>query len=103
MELLKAATGWDVTLDEFQLVGERRLNMMRAFNAREGMDARQDTLPPKFLRPLQGTGPTAGVYFKAEEAEHYRQVYYRMAGWDVATGNPSREKLASLGLDWIDV
>jgi aldehyde:ferredoxin oxidoreductase len=103
VELLQAATGWDVTVDEFLTVGERRLNMMRAFNAREGLDAADDKLPPKFLRPLEGTGPTAGVLFDPDEAKHYRDVYYEMAGWDPQTGNPSEEKLASLGLGWIEL
>ena len=33
VEMVKAVTGWDVTLDELMKVGERRLNMMRVFNA----------------------------------------------------------------------
>ena len=35
--IVKAVTGWDVTLQELLEVGERRVNMMRAFNAREGI------------------------------------------------------------------
>ncbi|MHB1415629.1 MAG: aldehyde ferredoxin oxidoreductase family protein, partial [Chloroflexota bacterium] len=34
--LVKAVTGWDVTLDDLLEAGERRINMMRLFNAREG-------------------------------------------------------------------
>jgi aldehyde:ferredoxin oxidoreductase len=26
--------------------------------------------------------------------------YYRLAGWDVATGNPTPDTLARLGLEW---
>ena len=36
VELVRTVTGWDVTIEELLLVGERRLNMLRAFNAREG-------------------------------------------------------------------
>lgn len=103
VEMLRAATGWDITLDEFLEVGERRINMMRAFNAREGFTRENDTLPKKFFKPLQGTGPTAGVHYTPEEFEHIKGVYYRLCGWDVATGNPAPEKLESLGLGWIEM
>ncbi|MER3513441.1 MAG: hypothetical protein C4310_02765 [Chloroflexota bacterium] len=44
--LVRAATGWDdVTLEEIQQIGARRLNLMRAFNAREGIGRDRDTLP----------------------------------------------------------
>jgi aldehyde:ferredoxin oxidoreductase len=101
VEMLRAATGWDITLDEFMKVGERRLNMMRAFNAREGIDRRADILPKKFSKPLQGTGPTAGISFDPKENEHWRELYYQMAGWDVKSGNPTQAKLDSLGLNWV--
>jgi len=101
VEMLRAATGWDATIDEVMLVGERRLNMMRAFNGREGFDRSDDVLPKKFFVALQGTGPTSGIALSREDIEHYKDVYYTMAGWDVATGIPTDEKLESLGLDWI--
>ncbi len=100
--MLNAATGWDMTLDEFLEVGERRLNMMRAFNAREGFSKDDDQLTGKFFQPLKGSGPTAGVYYKPEEFEFMKETYYKLAGWDHKTGNPNKEKLASLGLDWIE-
>ncbi len=101
IEMLRAATGWDITLDEFMRVGERRLNMMRAFNAREGLDRKADMLPKKLGKPLQGTGPTAGIFFDPKDNERWQDVYYKMAGWDARTGNPDKKKLASLGLNWI--
>jgi len=101
-EILSAGTGWDVTVDEILEVGERRLNMMRAFNARQGLTRKDDTLPRKFFKPLQGTGPTAGVAWKEEELERVKDVYYRLAGWDAATGNPTPQKLEALKLGWID-
>jgi aldehyde:ferredoxin oxidoreductase len=100
--MLRAVTGWDdLTLDECMKVGERRLNMMRAFNAREGLGREQDKLAAKFARPLQGTGRTAGVFIDPVEMEHHKDLYYQLAGWDVSTGNPAPAKLASLGLEWI--
>lgn len=102
-ELLRYATGWDITLEEVLRVGERRVNMLRAFNMREGLDRRQDTLPPKFYEPLQGPGPREGVHYTRDEFNKLLDDYYAAMGWDVAAGNPTREKLASLGLDWIQI
>jgi aldehyde:ferredoxin oxidoreductase len=98
---VRAATGWqDFSLDELLEVGERRLNMMRAYNARAGLDRKADRLPAKFFRALSGSGPTAGVALDPAEVETAKDEYYRQAGWDPATGNPTPETLARLGLDW---
>jgi aldehyde:ferredoxin oxidoreductase len=102
-EILSAGTGWDVTVDEIMEVGERRLNMLRAFNAREGFTREDDTLPKKFFKPLQGKGPTAGVAWTEEDLEHVKDVYYQLAGWEVSTGNPTPEKLKELRLDWVSL
>jgi aldehyde:ferredoxin oxidoreductase len=101
VEMINAATGWDMTLDEYMAVGERRINMMRAFNMREGFTRKDDQMKKKFFEPLKGTGPTAGVYMTRDQLEHAKDEYYRLNGWDQATGNPTPEKLASLGLEWI--
>jgi aldehyde:ferredoxin oxidoreductase len=100
VEFVQAVTGWDdFSLQELMTVGERRLNMMRAFNAREGLTREQDKLPKKFFKTLAGTGPTAGVTLSPEELETAKDQYYEMAGWDVATGNPQPETLQRLGLE----
>jgi aldehyde:ferredoxin oxidoreductase len=101
VEMINYATGWDMTLDEFLQIGERRINMMRAFNAREGFTREQDNLTKKFFIPLKGTGPTAGVYYKPEEFEFMKDTYYKLAEWDMTTGNPTPAKLSALGLDWL--
>ncbi len=98
--LMRAVTGWDVTLEEAQQVGERRINMMRAFNAREGATRELDTLPKKLFKPLKG-GKSDGVFIPKEELEAALETYYDLAGWDKATGNPSAAKLAELGLEWL--
>jgi aldehyde:ferredoxin oxidoreductase len=96
---VRAITGWDVTLWELMQVGERRLNMLRAFNAREGVGAEADTAPPKLFLPLQG-GATDGVAVAPEEMEQAKALYYQMAGWD-EHGRPTRAKLEELGLGWL--
>lgn len=99
VEFVRAVTGWDVTLGELMTVGERRLNLLRVFNAREGFRRMDDRLPKKFFKPLRGSGPTAGVALDEAEMEAALDIYYQLNRWD-PEGIPSHEKLAELGLEW---
>jgi aldehyde:ferredoxin oxidoreductase len=102
VDFVKSVTGWqDFSLEELMTVGERRLNMLRAFNAREGIDRKADKLPKKFFKALAGTGPTAGVALSEEELSYAQDKYYELSGWDKATGNPTAETLKRLELDWV--
>jgi len=99
VDAVRAVTGWNVSLWELMKVGERRLNLLRAFNAREGVGAEVDTVPPKLSVPLMG-GKSDGVLVTAEEVEAAKALYYRMAGWD-EDGHPTRAKLEELALGWV--
>ncbi len=99
-EAVNLITGWEVNVAELQQVGERRLNMLRAYNAREGISREADVLPKKMKKALVG-GKTDGVALDDAELEQAKDWYYAMSGWDVATGIPSRAKLEELELGWI--
>jgi aldehyde:ferredoxin oxidoreductase len=104
VRLVNTITGWDdFTIDEMLLVGERRLNMLRAFNAREGIDRTADKLPQKFFKTLQGDGPSSGVALDIEEVMQAQEWYYEMSGWNPDSGNPTTDTLKKLGLEWIDL
>jgi aldehyde:ferredoxin oxidoreductase len=92
-------TGWDVTVDELVKLGERRINLMRVFNAREGINRNADQLPKKFYKALQGEGPTAGIALTHEEIESALDEYYRL-GEMTPNGEPTRVKLEKLDLAW---
>jgi aldehyde:ferredoxin oxidoreductase len=101
VELVRTVTGWeDVTFDELQKVGERRVNMMRAFNAREGFDRKNDVLPEKLFKPLKG-GVSDGWKLDRNEVRSALDKYFEFCGWDVKTGNPTRTKLDELDLGWV--
>jgi aldehyde:ferredoxin oxidoreductase len=100
VELVQAVTGWEVDFEELQKVGERRLNMMRAFNAREGIDRKDEGLPKKFYKPLKG-GVSDGWKMDRDEFESALDTYFEMCGWDVNTGVPTRTKLDELELGWV--
>lgn len=101
VELVRYGTGWDASMAELLRMGERRIQLLRAFNARESIGKSADVLPKKLFEPLGGKGPTAGVALTTEEFEHARDTYYRLAGCDPDTGYPTRARLADLGLEWV--
>ncbi len=100
VDAVRAITGWNVSLWELMKVGERRLNLMRAFNAREGIGREADQLPKKLSQALVG-GESDGLFVTEAEVEKAKDTYYAMAGWDVASGTPTRAKLEELGLAWV--
>jgi len=100
VELVNRVTGWNVSLYELMKVGERRLNLLRAFNAREGFDRKDDKLPKKMYKALAGSGPTAGVAIDPQEFEAALDMYYQINGW-TPDGLPTRAKLVDLGLEWV--
>lgn len=99
VEMMRAVTGWDITVQELMVVGERRLNLFRMFNAREGLDRKADKLPKKFYKQLQGAGPTAGMALTHEEIESAIDEYYRLAGW-TNNGIPTSETMERLDIAW---
>ncbi len=99
VKMVKAVTGWDVSVDELIQLGHRRIMLMRTYNAREGFSRKDDRLPKKFFKPLSGTGPTAGVSLSHAELEAALDEYYRLAGC-TNDGIPSLGTLEQLGVGW---
>ena len=98
-QMINAVTGWDVTVNELLEVGERRLNLLRAFNAREGLSRKDDKLPKKFFKELKGTGPTSNIALTQPELDHALDEYYRLAGW-TPDGIPTAQTLKKLDIAW---
>ncbi|MBA7598310.1 putative oxidoreductase YdhV [subsurface metagenome] len=98
-EIVRAVTGWDTTLWELMKVGERCMNMMRAFNIREGFTAQDDRLPERFHQPL-AEGPLKDFRLDKEKFEGAKKTYFGMMGWD-QNGVPRREKLQELDIEWV--
>jgi aldehyde:ferredoxin oxidoreductase len=98
--VITAVHGEETTVADLLKLGARRLNMLRAFNAREGITRERDTLPKRLFEPLDG-GPSDGKAVDRVEFEAALETYYEMAGWDPITGNPPRETLENLDLGWV--
>jgi aldehyde:ferredoxin oxidoreductase len=91
-----AVTGFSIDEHEVLKIGERIINIERAFNAREGFGRAQDTLPERMLKEPMPDGPAKG---QVVDLDAMLDDYYEVRGWDKATGIPTMEKLLELGLD----
>jgi len=100
VDLCRYGLGWETSLYELMLAGERRINMMRFFNSREGFTSEDDTLPSRLFTPLPD-GPSEGVALNKKEFEEAKELYYRFAGWDREKGNPTEVTLKRLSLGWL--
>lgn len=99
VELVNAATGWDLTEEEFRRCGERLQNMVRLFNAREGLRREHDTLPERLMQDPLPDGPAQGMVLEHTALEAMKDAYYIARGWDLTTGLPTPDKLRELGLE----
>ncbi len=93
------AIGWDtISQDETLVIGERVLNLTRAFSIKHGYKPAFDLeISPRLLEaPKSGLakGQSIAPYLKDMILE-----YYRLMDWDAETGRPSKAKLKSLELD----
>lgn len=97
VELCRLAIGWDTSVYELMLIGERRINIMRHFNSKEGFSRSDDKLPDKIYRALSG-GPSEGAKLDENEIESAKDIYYELAGWNSETGNPTDGSLRRLSI-----
>jgi aldehyde:ferredoxin oxidoreductase len=95
-KFVSAVCGWEFTVDEMLLAGERIQTLRHAFNVREGLRPTDFKLPDRMVgTPPLTVGPTAGVTI---DIDTLVKEYYEAMGWDVATGVPAPPRLHKLGL-----
>jgi aldehyde:ferredoxin oxidoreductase len=98
VDMIAAATGFEVTRDNVLAYGERMWNLKRALNLKLGYPARaNEKLPELITRPLADGGTEGHV----AELEPMLREYYAHRDWDWATGKPNPEKLIALGMSEI--
>jgi aldehyde:ferredoxin oxidoreductase len=98
-DMVFAATGWSMDINDLMIVGERAFNLCRAFNVREGITRKDDTLPTRLMEPLPD-GPYQGETISKDELSDALDEYYNFRGWDRKTGIPKRKTLEKLGLNY---
>lgn len=102
LQAIKATSGWDLTVEEALVIGERATNLARIFNVREGFRRADDSLPKRFFEPLE-SGILKGVSISYDDFEAMIDDLFMLKGWDPKTGIPLPEKLLALGLGWAEV
>jgi aldehyde:ferredoxin oxidoreductase len=99
-EMINAVTGWSLTTEDVERLGERIVNLERAFNVREGVSRKDDTLPYRVMEEPVPNGPHQGMRCSREELDAMLDEYYRIRGW-TDQGIPGNEKLRELQLDFV--
>jgi aldehyde:ferredoxin oxidoreductase len=94
-EILNAVTGIGITENDVLPIGERIVNVERAYNVREGIRRKDDTLPRRFLKEPLPSGSSKG---HVHQLETMLNDYYDLRDWDRKTGIPTDKKFEELGL-----
>lgn len=92
-EMFNAITGWDYSVGDLMLTGERGFTVQRLNNLRDGYNSATDVLPKK-MRKVAKEGFRAG---KEIPFEGLMKDYYALRGWD-KNGVPSKQTLERLNL-----
>ncbi len=95
-QALKITCGLAVTEKDLRIIGERIVNLNRAFNIREGISRKDDSLPKRLVKEPSPKGPAKGHIV---ELDQMLDEYYKCREWDPETGKPTYEKLAALELE----
>jgi aldehyde:ferredoxin oxidoreductase len=99
LELLAAASGRRLSLEELYRMGERIWNLTRLFNLKAGMTRADEDLPGRFKTEPLPNGPAAGHLFTDADIERLRSDYYDTRGWD-EHGVPRPETLDALDVEY---
>ena len=99
VDLISSVTGWEFSIEDFKMTGERIVNLSRAFNMRDGFSRADDNLPKRLVEEPMPDGPAKGHV--VTELDTLLDNYYEARGWDKITGKPTPEKLRELGLDFV--
>jgi len=99
LQVMRAATGWDLSISDLLEMGERGTNLARIFNVREGFTPQDDCLPERLFTPLQ-SGALVGVGIDHAEFDAAIEAVYAEKQWDRATGKPTLKRLQELEIGW---
>ncbi len=95
LEIVNKATGLNLSMENFKLLGERIFMIKRMFNLKMGLTAADDRLPNIVLNPVN-EGGSAG---KTPNFQQLKDAYYEYRQFDKESGFPSQDKLKYLGLN----
>ncbi|MBA1333612.1 MAG: Tungsten-containing aldehyde:ferredoxin oxidoreductase [Firmicutes bacterium] len=102
-DVINMVTGMDFTFDELSLMADRIATLARAYNVKQGITRKDDTLPSRILNQPLPEGPGKGQIIGQETMDRMLDEYYELRGWDKETGVPTKETLERMGLDFIEL
>lgn len=96
-EWLNAATGWDMTPQQYMTIGRRIQTLRQLFNVREGIDPRSLAISARAAgHPPLERGANRG---RSVPLTALMQGYWEHMGWDPQTGIPTAATLSELGIE----
>lgn len=98
IEFVNLVTGFNLTIEEFLIIGERILTLRHLFNLREGKNPLDHKLPARVLENTDG-GPNKAISTIKED--QIIKTFLSSLDWDHTTTKPSEKRLKALGLDGI--
>jgi len=95
---INAATGWDLSNDEYLEIGERIEQLRHAFNVRDGLNPIRDFRPHPRISGDQPhrSGPLKNITL---DMDTLARSFYSAMSWDASTGKTDLQRLRRLGLD----
>ncbi|MGD8622435.1 MAG: aldehyde ferredoxin oxidoreductase family protein [Anaerolineales bacterium] len=97
--LVSEATGLTVSADELLLIGQRIVNVEKAFNTIHKGFSRKDDMPPKiFIEEPIKSGRFKGERLDESKWNEMLDEFYETHGWENNSGQQNREGLLRLGL-----
>lgn len=99
LRIYNATTGINCTPDEFIRIGERIVNLERAYIVREGFRRKDDICPRRMMEePIVDSHiPPLG-----KNLDLMLDDYYALRGWDIKTAIPTEAKLQELDLGFVN-
>jgi aldehyde:ferredoxin oxidoreductase len=97
--LFRSATGLSLSADDLMRIGQRLHNVEKAFNTlHAGFSRPDDFLPARFYEEPVKSGPYAGEVLDKDQWSRMLDQYYRLEGWNPATGLQTEACLKGMGL-----
>ena len=93
---VNAATGWNLSPEEFKSMALRIVNLRWGLNRREGVRLKDFGINARAIGipPLKG-GPSKGTKL---DIDSYARSYFKVIGWDYDEGTIQPEKIEAMGL-----
>lgn len=91
---INAATGWQLTPNEYMDLAGEIHTVKQAFNVKQGIEPKSCKISDRALgRPVQAKGANKG---RSIDIEAMMTHYWEQFGWDSQTGKPSQETMKRL-------